>query len=100
KLGAGLQYGNAGALQALSVEALQPRDLGILVGDQRRPVEFRLRQAPAEACGVLEIIAEAAGVDEQLLGHAAADHAGAAEPIIPGHSELCAASRGTWRRPH
>ncbi len=47
---------------------LRGGDLLVLVGDQGRPVEARLADAPAIAGGVVEILAEMAGIDEQLLG--------------------------------
>ena len=62
-----------------------------LCGDQRRPVEARLADGPAEAGGILELVGEAAGVDQELLRHAAADDAGAADPVLLG-------DRRPWRR--
>ena len=100
QLGAGLHGCDAGPLQAGAVEALEPRDLGVLVGDQRRPVERALLEAPAEPCRVLELVAEAAGVDQQLLGHAAADHAGAAEAVLLGDGHLGAVAGRNARRAH
>src|SRR5262249_9067119 len=67
------------------VDALKARDLPVLVGDQRGPVEAGAVQGPAEPYRVLEVVAEAAGVDEELLRHAAADHAGAAEAVFLGN---------------
>ena len=100
QLRARLQQRDAGPLQALLVEPLEARDLGVLAGDQARPVEARRRDAPAEAGRVLELVAEAAGVDQQLLGHAAADHAGAAEAILLRDRHLGAVPGGDARRPH
>ena len=77
-----LADGDFRPFQPLAVKAGEPRHL---VGDgvaQRRPIEARLGQRPAEARRILEVLGEAAGVDEELLGHAAADHAGAADAVF------------------
>ena len=73
-----------GAIEIGGVGLLEPVDLLVLVGDQRRPIELRLGHRPAEARGILEFLGEARGIDQQLLRHAAADHAGAADPILLG----------------
>ena len=83
----------AGALDEAAVDALQPLDLAVLVGLQRRPVEAGALDGPAVALRVLEVVAEAAGVDEQLLGYAAADRAGAAEAVLLGNGHLGAVAR-------
>ena len=65
------------------VDALQPADLPVLVGDQRRPVEGTLAQGPAVAGGrIAKVLAEVRGVDEQLLGNAADVDAGTAEVAL------------------
>ncbi len=73
-----------GAIEIGGVGPLQPVDLLVLVGDQRRPVELRLGHCPAEARGILEFVGKARGIDQELLRHAAADHAGAADAILLG----------------
>ena len=78
----------AGALDEAAVDAFEPLDLPVLVGEQRRPVEAGAFAGPAVALGVLEVVAEAAGVNQQLLGYAAADRAGAAEPVFLGNRHL------------
>ena len=75
----------------------EPRDLLVLVGDQRRPVERRLRHGPAEARGILELAGKARGVDQELLRHAAADHAGAADAIFLGDHRRARRSRAAMR---
>jgi hypothetical protein len=65
--------------QGAFVDAVQPVDLAVLVGDQLRPVEGRLGDAPAEIGGVLQVVAEVRGVGKQLLRDAADVYAGAAE---------------------
>src|SRR4029450_13018750 len=78
QFGAGGEQLHARTLEVALVAAGDALDLLVLVGDQGRPVEGRLAQAPAEAFRVLELIAEAAGVYQQLLWGGAARDAGAA----------------------
>ena len=59
-------------------------DLLVLVGDQGRPVEGHGRNGPAESGGVLDLMMNMRADHEQLLGDAAADHAGAAHPVLFG----------------
>lgn len=56
--------------------------------------EGAVRHIPAELLGVLQILGEMRVVDEQLLGHAAAYHAGAANPIFFRHPDPHAMHRG------
>ena len=69
---------HAGLVQVGGIGAFQPRDLGILGGDELFPVEGGLGHVPAEAPAFLEALRKARGVYQQFLGHAAADDAGAA----------------------
>ena len=91
---------HAGLFQIGAVDALEAGDLGVLVLDQRRPVEARLAHGPAETGRVLELVPEAAGIDHQLLRHAAADHAGAAEAVLLGEHHLGAVARRDAGGPH
>src|SRR5690606_20257673 len=75
-----------GALDRGNVGRFQPRDLAVLVGNERGPVEARV-DGPAEALGEPEHVVEAAGVNEKLLGDAAPDHAGAADPEFFDHRD-------------
>ena len=90
---------NTRRFQVADVDAVEPVDLLVLVGKQRRPVEGRLRQAPAETRRVFEAFGEMAGIDEEFLRHAAANDAGAADPVLLGHhhlgTELRSHARGT-----
>ena len=83
-----------------AVRGLEPRNLLVLGRDQCRPVEVRLADRPAEAARILEVVGEAAGVDEQLLGHAAADDAGAADAILLRDGDLGAVAGRDARRAH
>ena len=91
---------DARLLEIAAVDAFEPRDLLVLVGDQGRPVEARRADRPAEAGGIGELVGEPRRIDEELLRHAAADHAGAADPILLGDHHLGAVTRGDPRRPH
>jgi hypothetical protein len=81
------------------VDAVQARDLAVLVGEQRLPVEARLARGPAVRRRDLEILAKVRRVGEQLLGDAADVDAGAAEAArlgdadaraVPGGDAACA----------
>src|SRR4029077_9985519 len=72
-------------------------DLAVLVGDELRPVERRFGHGPTVAPRVLEIVGIARGVNQQLLGNAAADHAGAADAELLGHHDAGAVARGDAR---
>jgi hypothetical protein len=61
------------------VDAVQARDLAILVGEQSLPVERGRLGGPAEGGGDLEFLAEMRRVAEQLFRDAADVDAGAAE---------------------
>src|SRR5262249_16690178 len=63
-------------------------DFAVLVGDQRLPVERRMRHRPAKPGGIFELVVKAGGIDEKLLGHTAADHAGTAEPVFLGKHDV------------
>src|SRR6185312_11121775 len=86
--GANLGDHDAGVFERGAIESFQTGDLAVLVGDQGRPIEARLRNRPAVAGRVRELVREAAGVDHQLLGHAAPDHARAAEAVFFGEHHL------------
>ncbi len=91
---------DAGFAERRAIGRFEPRDLAILVGDQRRPVERGLRHRPAEAGGVLEFAAKARRIDQKLLRHAAADDAGAAEAIFLGDHDARAMLGGDARGAH
>ena len=95
--GAAVEDGGAGALDEPLIDAVEPRDLLVLVGDQRLPVVAALAHGPAEAGGVLEILAEMRGVDQELLRHAADIDAGAAEIAVLGHRHARAMAGGDAR---
>ena len=70
---------HAGLLLGLGIEPLEAGDFLFLGAHQRRPIKSRFRHGPAETGRILESIMKAGGHDQELLGHAAADHAGAAK---------------------
>jgi len=47
----------------------------------------------------MELVSEVAGHDHEFLRHAAADDAGAADPMLLGDGHALAAKRGQARRP-
>jgi len=70
---------DAGVDQDPLVDAVQARDLAVLVREERRPVEARLAGAPAVGRGDVEVLAKVRGVGEELLWNAADVDAGAAK---------------------
>ena len=98
-LGAAPNDGPARRLDAAAVELAEPGDFHILVGDQRFPVEALLADGPAIGARIVDGVAELACIDEQLLRHAAANHAGAAEAVFLGdggaNAKACRKPRGT-----
>ena len=97
---AALDDRNLGPLERAGVGGFEPRNLPILVGDQLPPVEHRLVDGPAVARRVLELVGKTRGIDQQFLGNAAADHAGAADPEFLRHHDARAVAGSNPRRPH
>ena len=89
---------DAGIDEDALVDAVQARDLAVLVGEQRRPVEARLADAPAVGGSELEILAQVRRVGEQLLRDAADVDAGAAEAAGLGDRDLRAVAGGDAAR--
>jgi hypothetical protein len=82
-----------GLLQHVLVDAVEARDLPVLVRQQRRPIEGRFADGPAEGARDGEILAEVRGVGEELLGDAADVDAGAAEAVRLGDRDARAIAR-------
>ena len=75
-----LDQGDAGLVEHVDVDAVQALDLAVTGIDQGVPVEPGRLEAPAVTPRRLEVVGEDGTVAHQLLGDAAADHAGAADP--------------------
>ena len=88
------------ALERRRIGELEPCYLAILVGDQLRPVERRFVEGPAVTRGVLEVVGKTCRVDQQFLGNAAADHAGAADAKLLRHHDARAIAGSDPRRAH
>ena len=73
---------DARVVEQLGVDAVQPRDLDVLVRDQALPLEAGRADVPAVRGGVGEVVPVVRGVDEELLRDAADVHAGAAEASL------------------
>ena len=86
--------------QRVGVSALEPADLRKHIVAQDRPVEALLRNVPAEHRRIVEVLGEVRAVNEQLLGHAAADDASAADLILLGDRHPRAVSGRHARRAH
>src|SRR4029079_6891703 len=84
----------------LGVCALQAPHLRKHVIAQGGPVEALLGNVPAEHRRVVEVLGDMRAIDERLLGHAAADHAGAADLVLLGDSDARAISRGNAGSTH
>jgi len=85
---------HAGAGQSPLVDAVEARDLPVLAGEQRWPVEARLADRPAVRGGDVEILAKVRGVGEELLRDAADIDASAAEAVGLGDGYARAVARG------
>mmetsp|Transcript_50845 Transcript_50845/g.148145 ORF Transcript_50845/g.148145 Transcript_50845/m.148145 type:complete len:348 (-) Transcript_50845:21-1064(-) len=73
---------HACAVEETLVDAVEPRDLGVLSLDQLVPIQCGLGagwELPAIALGILDVLVEVTAEDEQLLRHAPADDTSAAE---------------------
>ena len=88
---------HAAAFEQADVDAVQPVDLLADIVAQGRPGMRRRRQRPAVGRGVLELVRVLGAVDQELLRHAAADHAGAADPVVLADADPRAVARGDTR---
>jgi hypothetical protein len=68
--------------KCLGVQAAESRHFGQHVVAQRRPIEGGVRDGPAEAPRVDQVLREVCAVHQQFLGHAATDHARAADAVL------------------
>ncbi len=98
--GPAVEQVGAGLLQVGDIDARQPGNLDVLALDEARPVERGLRRRPAVALGQGEVLGEFGRIDHELLGHAAADHAGAADAVFLGHGDARAGHGGQARGAH
>ena len=89
-----------GVADHLVVDALQAPELPLLGLDQDRPVEMPPLNGPAIGGGILEIVGEVGREDIELLGHAAAMHAGAAHGPFLDQARALALGGGKACRAH
>ena len=100
-LGAALDDLYAGPLEVGGIDFRQAGNFLLLRRGELAPLEGgRHRHGPAEPARVGEIIDEAAGIDIELLGHAAANDAGAADAELFGDHHLGAVASGNARCAH
>src|SRR4051812_35836159 len=85
--------------QRLSVGDLETPNLGKHIVAQDRPIEPLLRHVPTEHGRVVEVLGEMRSIDEQLLRHAAADHACAANLVLLGNGNASSVSGGDTSGP-
>mmetsp|Transcript_55438 Transcript_55438/g.104098 ORF Transcript_55438/g.104098 Transcript_55438/m.104098 type:complete len:305 (-) Transcript_55438:17-931(-) len=81
---------HSSTIQQFGVDAVQARDLTVFGLNELVPVQagrHTIRQRPAIALAILDLLKKMAAVDQELLRHAAADDAGATET---SGCELCA----------
>ena len=91
---------NLVAVECIPVEPLQPVDFAQHIVAQRRPFKAAVGDVPAKAARILQILGEMRAIDQQLLGHAAANDAGAADAKLLGHRDLRPMRCGDTRRAH
>ena len=89
-----------GALQRRGVSGLEARDLGMHALHQHAPVETRRLNGPAEAGGVVEALRKTRRHHHQLLRHAAANHASAADAMLFSQRDAGAVLGGDARSAH
>ncbi len=70
------------AFERVGIGPFEPVHIGQHVVAQDLPVELALADFPAEFLAVFQILGEMGTVDEHLLRHAAANDAGAADPVF------------------
>ena len=100
QLGALVEDRDVVICEGLGVSALKPTDLCQNIVAQHGPVEPLFRNVPAEHGRVVEVLGEMRAIDEQLLGHTAADHAGAADLMLLGDGDARAIGSGHARGAH
>ena len=100
QFGALLDQLDARLVEVGAIDRGQARDFALLGRHQRRPIETPRPDAPAEPFGVGKIVGEAARVDQQLLGHAAANDAGSADAEFLRDDDLRAMLGRDSRRPN
>ena len=86
--------------QGVGIGLLQPPDFGEDVVAQHRPAEATVGNVPAEHRRIVQILGEMGTEDEQFLGHAATDDAGAANFIFLGDGDPGAMGGGDPGRAH
>src|SRR5216684_3118247 len=91
---------DARAFEQPQVDAVQAIDFFLHVVAQGRPRVARRRDGPAIGRGVLEFVRELGAVDQELLRHATADHAGAADPVVLADADARAVAGGDARGAH
>ena len=98
-LSAVLDHRAASGLNTARVDFAEAFDFGVFIGDKGLPVEALFADCPSVAACVVDGMAKLACIDEELLRHAAADHAGAAEAIFLGNRRAHAKACSKPRRP-
>jgi len=86
--------------QRVLVDFVDPVHVGEHIVAQCGPVERRRPHVPAEALRVRQVFSEMRSVDEQLLGHAPADDAGAPHAILLRDRDARAVPRRNPGRAH
>lgn len=94
------EQGHAAVDQQVAVDAIEPRNFAVLVGDQLRPVELRVFQRPAKPRSLLEVVGEVRAVHQQLFRHAADVDAGPAQVTAFRNRHFRPVARGKTRGPH
>jgi hypothetical protein len=80
---------DAGVDQHALVDAIQPRDLAVLVRQEGFPIKRLITASPPIGTRDFEVLAKMRGVGKQLLRDAADVDAGAAEAARLGDRDLC-----------
>ncbi len=96
----GLQQGDAAVDQQVLVDAVEPLDLAVLVGDQGLPVERLVVYGPAETLRLFDVLGVMGAVHQQFLRHATDVDAGSAEVATLRHCHPRTVTGGETRGTH
>ena len=91
------KYFYAGIIEQLPVNAVEPVNFAILIGNQFRPINAPPAHCPAETGGISKVVRVMRGVNQKIFWDAADIHAGAAKRSRFDHCGFGTVLRGALR---